>query len=291
MGLDPTKSQALFVSGWGLDGKGEAIFYMTRRADGSIYWHSILSAPTGFKPVALKGPYAVVNVAVNDVLNIRSGAGVNQPIVGNYPPDAIDVMETGASTNADGAVWVEVRKNDGLTGWVNSYYLTEYVTHAAFCADTRVTALIEQVKQSMAQSNGSLLKPLVSPMHGVNMHLWAYGPGIKFTQNASANIYADATNYDWGGGPSGLPDVGTFKNIVQPKYLEVFNAANMETYCDNLTKVYPLYRPWPYDNIHYYNLYKPASDLFFDFRSLLIGIEYINGQPYLYGMVTVIWEP
>jgi hypothetical protein len=188
-------------------------------------------------------------------------------------------------------VWVEIRRGDGLTGWVNSSYLTEYVTQAAFCADPRVTALIEQVKQSLVQSNGNLLKPLVSPTHGVNMHLWAYGPSIKFTQNASANIYGDTTNYNWGGGPSGLPDVGTFKNIVQPKYLEVFNAANMETYCDNLTKVYPLYRPWPYANIHYYNLYKPASDLFFDFRSLLIGIEYINGQPYLYGMVTVIWEP
>ena len=291
MGLDPAKSQALFVSGWGLDGKGEAIFYMTRLADGSIYWHSVLSAPTGFKPVALKGPYAVINVADSDVLNIRSGASVNQPIVGFYPPDAIDVMETGATANADGAVWVEVRRGDGLTGWVNSFYLTEYVTHDAFCADTRVTTLIEQMKQSMVQSNGSLLKPVVSLAHGVNMHLWAYGPGIKFTQNASANIYTDATNYNWGGGPSGLPDIGTFKNIVQPKYLEVFNAANMETYCDNLTKVYPLYRPWPYGNIHYYNLYKPASDLFFDFRSLLIGIEYINSQPYLYGMVTVIWEP
>jgi hypothetical protein len=38
-------------------------------------------------------------------------------------------------------------------------------------------------------------------------------------------------------------------------------------------------------------LYKPASDQFFDFRTLLVGIEYINGQPYIYGMVTIIWEP
>jgi len=292
MGLDPNNSQALFVSGWGLDGKGEALFYMTRRADGSLYWHSILSAPTGFKPaVALKGPYAVVNVAVNDVLNIRAGAGISQPVVGSYPPDATDVMETGATANVDGGAWVEVRRNDGLTGWINSYYLTEYVTQAAFCADTRVTALIEQVQQSMTQSNGNLLKSVVSPVHGVNMHLWAYGPGINFTQTSAANIYTNTTQYTWGGGPSGIVDKGAFKDIIQPKYLEAFNAANREMYCDNLTKVYPLYRPWPYQNIHYYNLYKPASDLFLDFRTLLIGFEYINGQPYLYGIVTVIWEP
>jgi hypothetical protein len=36
MGLDPSTSQALFVSGWGLDGKGEAILYVTRRAEACI---------------------------------------------------------------------------------------------------------------------------------------------------------------------------------------------------------------------------------------------------------------
>ncbi len=292
MNLDPAKSQALFVSGWGLDGKGEAILYMTRKSDNSIYWHSVLIAPTGFQPVTLTGPYAVVNVAENDALNIRAGAGVSQPIIGYLSPDATDVMRTGPSTSVDGAVWVEVRRNDGLTGWVNSFYLTEYVTHDTFCADSRVLTLIEQVKQSMQQSNGTLLSPVVSPTHGVNMHLWAYGPGINFPPNKVAGIYTDPTVYSWGGGPSGLPDTGTFNDKVKPKYLEVFNAINRETYCDNLTKVFPLSRPWPYRNIHYYNLYKPATpDVFFDFRTLLVGIEYINGQPYLYGMVTIIWEP
>ncbi len=42
MGLDPTKSQALFVSGWGSDGSSEAILYVTRRTDGSLYFHSVL---------------------------------------------------------------------------------------------------------------------------------------------------------------------------------------------------------------------------------------------------------
>lgn len=292
MNLDPAKSLALFVTGWGLDGKTEAILYVTQRADGSLYWHSVLIAPYGFTvPTNLIGPYAVVNVAVNDVLNIRSGAGVSNPIVGYFASDARDVMRTGPTASVDGAVWVEVRRNDGLVGWVNSNYLTEYVTHEAFCADTRILPLIEQAKQSMNQSNGSLLGQIVSPVHGVNMHLWAYGPGVNFTQAAAANIYTDPTVYNWGGGPSGIPDTGTFNAVVKPKYLEVFNAPNMETYCDSLDKVFPLSRPWPYPNIRFYNLYKPASDQFFDFRTLLVGVEYVNGQPYIYGMVTIIWEP
>ncbi|MEP0807442.1 MAG: SH3 domain-containing protein, partial [Chloroflexota bacterium] len=292
MGLDPAKSKALYVSGWGLDGRMEAILYVTQRADGSLYWHSVLIAPFGFStPTTLIGPYAVVNVAGNDVLNIRAGAGVSQPIVGYFAPEANDVMRTGPSVSVDGAVWVEVRRNDGLTGWVNSYYLTEYVTHEAFCADSRILPLIGQFKQSLNQADGNLLSPIVSPVHGVNMHLWAYGPGINFTQAAAPGIYTSTAFYNWGGGPSGIPDTGTFNDVVKPKYLEVLNAPNMETYCDSLEKVFPLGRPWPYPNIRFYHLYKPAAGQLFDFRTLLVGIEYINGQPYLYGVVTIIWEP
>jgi hypothetical protein len=50
MGLDPARSKGLFVSGWGADGNGEAILYATRMADGTLYWHSALIAPTKFLP-------------------------------------------------------------------------------------------------------------------------------------------------------------------------------------------------------------------------------------------------
>ena len=220
VGLDPNKSQALFVSGWGLDGKDEAILYSTKLADGSLYWHSVLIAKGGFTP--------------------DSGS----------------------------------------------------ISHEAFCADTRIPALIEQLKTSMNQSNGDMFSALVSPAHGVDVRLWAYASPVNFNTTSAKNVFTDTTVYNWGGGPSGIPDMGTFKDLIQPKLLDVLNAPNMETYCDNLTKVYPLSNPWPYPNIRYYNLYKPsttASDL--DFRTWLIGFEYINNQPYLYGMVTIVWEP
>ena len=89
----------------------------------------------------------------------------------------------------------------------------------------------------------------------------------------------------------GTPDVGTFKDLIQPKLQDVLNASNMETYCDNLTKVFPLATPWPYPNLHYYNLYKPASAAGFDFRTWLVGIEYVNDQPYISALVTIVWEP
>jgi hypothetical protein len=219
MGLDPSNSQALFASGWGLDGKSEAILYVTRFAGGNLYWHSVLIAPTGFAPA---------------------------------PP-----------------------AND-------------------FCSDPRISALIEQLKGSMNQSNGDMFATLVSPTNGVNVRLWAYNAGVIFNTANAATVFTSTDSYNWGGGPSGIPDVGSFKDIIQPKLLEVLNAPNMETYCDNLTKVFPLSNPWPYPNIHYYNLYKPATGTpgnEFDFRTWLIGFEYVNNQPYLYGMVSIVWEP
>jgi hypothetical protein len=220
VGLDPLVSQALFVSGWGLNGNDEAILYATNRTDGTLYWHGVLIAQGGFGP--------------------------------------------------------------GSTS----------VSHDAFCADTRVPLLIAQLEAGANQSNGSLISTLVSPTHGLDVRLWAYAEPVNFNVAGVSNIFSDITVYNWGGGPSGIPDTGTFKDVIQPKLLEVLNAPNMETYCDSLDKVYPLATPWPYPNIRYYNLYKPGTPgTELDFRTWLIGFEYINGQPFLHSMVTIIWEP
>lgn len=86
--------------------------------------------------------------------------------------------------------------------------------------------------------------------------------------------------------------MGTFKDVIQPRLAEVLSAPTVQTYCDSLTNVFPLSNPWPYTNIRFYNLYKPASsEAELDFRTWLIGFEYINNQPYLHSLVTIEWEP
>jgi len=219
MRLDPNTSKGLFVSGWGLTGKDEAILYLTRRTDGTVYWNSVLIAQGSFIP----------------------------PV--------------------------------------------ESVSHETFCADTRIPTLIEQLKGSVNQSNGDMFAALASPAHGIDIRLWAYASPVNFNAVTARSVFTSTDSYNWGNGPSLVPDVGTFKNIIQPKLAEVLNATNKETYCDNLTKVYPLANPWPYPGMRYYNLYKPATSAGFDFRTWLIGFEYIDGQPYISAMVTIVWEP
>lgn len=268
-----------------------------RTTDGGSTWTLLFGAdqpaPPTSAPVSLIGPYAVIRVAENDVLNIRQLAGASYPVAGSFAWDAINVMRTGPiAGEPGGAVWMEVLNPGGGTGWVNGFYLTEYVSHDAFCADTRIAPLIEKLKASMNQSDGLMLSQLISPAHGMNVHLWAYQPPAHYTPEQAVGSFVSTEIFNWGSGPRGEPDYGTFKDIIQPKMLDVLNAPNMETYCDSLDKVYPLYRPWPYTGVRFFNLYRPGTPgTELDFRTWLIGIEYYKGEPYIYGMVNIVWEP
>ncbi len=215
MGLDPARSQALFVSGWGLDGKGEAILFVTTRSDGSVYWHSVLIAPTGF--------------AAN-----------------------------------------------GTT---------------AFCTDTRIAPLIVQLKQSMTASDGAAFASLVSPQHGMDITFWPGGTIINYTTTTAQNIFTDPTVVNWGSAPGegGPGHSGTFAQIVQPDLVDVFNS-NYQLKCNDpsYASMYP--NAWPYPGIDYYSVVKLPTNTF-DWKVWLVGFEYVNGQPYLYGTIHYVSSP
>jgi hypothetical protein len=305
MGLDPAKSQALYVSGWGADGKQEAILYATGRADGSLYWYGVLVAPYGFvhptstptptptsPPVALTGPYAVFGVAPGDVLNIRSQAGIGNPQLGSFPANAVNIMRTGPTASADGATWVEVQNPAGGTGWVNSYYLAEYVSPEVFCADGHVPALIEQLKQAVNQSNGALLGSLVSPTHGLKLNYWPSSSPVPYTSATAQTAFTDPQVREWGSGEgSGIVDTGTFAQIIQPQMIDVLNSP-YQLNCNALSygQTYTSVTTYASNNTPYYSVVKPpTTDM--DWKVWLLRIEYVNGQPYLSGATHYVWAP
>jgi hypothetical protein len=226
------------------------------------------------------------------VLNIRGGAGINFAIVGSYPSDATNVMRTGLTQTAEGAEWWQVQKDDGTQGWVNSNYLTEYVTPTAFCADTRIPALIEQLRASVLQSNGDVFAALVGPKQGIAINLWRGVPPVQYTNVTSRNIFTDPNIHEWGSPPgAGGPNVnGTFAQVVQPELVNVFSS-NYQLGCENPSYAADVSaNPWPSTNIHYYSIVKPPTDVF-DWKVWLIGFEYVDGVPYLYNTIHYIWEP
>jgi hypothetical protein len=63
LGLDVGPNHMLFVSGWGPEGKDEAILYMNYLLDGTLYWHGVLIAKGGF--VQLHNQHKLIKIEQN----------------------------------------------------------------------------------------------------------------------------------------------------------------------------------------------------------------------------------
>ena len=241
------------------------------------------------------GPYAVINVVENDVLNIRSGAGAGFPVSGSFAFNASGIMQTGLSAESDGDLWVQVQNPTGGTGWVNSAFLVEAQSGTAFCADSRVNTLLTSLGNALLTSNGQNLASLVSPNHGVTVYLWRYGIPHTFKQGDARWVFSSTYEHNWGDAPgSGLATLGSFHQKVLPFLQDVFGSPYTLT-CNSLgTAAQYGYHPWPveYANVNYYTVFKPGSpgvDL--DWRYWLVGVEYVKGQPTLFALIHFAWEP
>lgn len=244
----------------------------------------------------LRGPYAVIQVARNDTLNMRQGPGINYRVVDRLAPDATNVQLTGRSEIVDGRRWVEaVRPNGNGTAWVNSVYLTEYVSPQAFCADQRVPQLLDQVAQAFIQKDGKQLASLVSPLHGLDVTYLRTGRTASYTQEEARWMFESTYQANWGTHPaSGLEVKGSFHEKVLPDLLDVLDNPH-QAICNNPAMGGSSYTfQWParYRNINFYSLYKPGpAGQELAWRTWLAGVEYINGKPYLFALMHLFWEP
>ncbi|HVM70619.1 MAG TPA: SH3 domain-containing protein [Anaerolineales bacterium] len=244
------------------------------------------------------GPYGVINVAAGDVLNVHSAAGTGSSIIGTFAASANNIMRTGPSTTLDNALWVQVFSPKGGNGWVNAAYLTEYVAPAAFCADGRVNSLLNSFGNAVMASNGTALYPLVSPRHGMTVRLWRNGNPVNFDQSHAEWIFSSSYAHDWGAAPgSGQATVGSIHAVVVPKWLDVFKApAPGYTLSCNVPQTggasYDTSWPKIYANINFYSIYKPGpAGNENSWRTLLIGVEYVQNQPYIFSVTQLEWEP
>jgi hypothetical protein len=241
-------------------------------------------------------PYSVVNIAGNDTLNVRSGAGVGYPVLTKLAPDTKNIFRTGAIATANSAEWWQIYLPDGSgKGWVNASYLTEYRTSTNACADTRIGTLLANFDSAVKNANGTVLSNLVSPRHGLLVRYSAYtSTPVTLSKSAVVGIFTSTNSYNWGAGPgSGADVVGTFKDKIQPKLLDVFTAT-YQTACNDTSHTGTLSQPWPseYTTLNFYALYKPGTPgTVLDWRTWIAGIEYVNGVPYIVALVHYQWEP
>jgi hypothetical protein len=255
-----------------------------------------LSQSTQPPPSGSPDEYAVILVAEEDVLNVRSGPGVENAVVGTLEPTQSGLTRTGRSSSVGEDLWVEIRNPSGGTGWVNADFLTEHVNPSAFCSDARVKTLIKNLASAVKATNDDVLATLIHSLHGLDARLWRYGTVANYTPEEASWVFESEYEVDWGPAPgSGEDTLETFSESLLPSLQEVFST-NYELHCnDTLDLANFSLVPWPseYANINFYTVYKPGTEQFggLDWRAWTVGVEYVEGLPYLFSLIHYQWEP
>ncbi len=226
---------------------------------------------------------------------MRQSPGTSSTILETLPAHSAGLTLTGKTSDAGGEHWVEINRLPGGTGWVNASYLTEYRPASVFCGDAQATVLLDAFKTAILNKNGEQLAALVSPLHGVTVQYLRGGKTATYTPDKAAWLFTSTYPMDWGLNPASGQDVmGSFHEEVLPKLLDVLSASYTPA-CNNVQiggASYTYKWPYEYGNINFYGLYRAGTaGNEQNWRTWLVGIEYVGGKPYLFSLVQLYWEP
>ncbi len=237
-------------------------------------------------------PYTVVNVATDDVLNVRAQAGVTHPTVGTIPPCGMDVHVTGSGREVDGEVWVPIRYED-VTGWANSNYLARQVGSVRAEAAVRAAEIIMAIKDEDLTTLASLVHPDI----GVRFSPYTYvrGEDLVFSAERVKDLLADQTVYSWGAfDGSGEPIRFTFReyydrfiydaDFARPHVVGFNETIGMGNTINNISEAYPQAITIEY---HFEGFDPQFVGL--DWRSLRLVLEENEAAWYLVAVVHDEW--
>ncbi|HEY4665807.1 MAG TPA: hypothetical protein VIH26_00760 [Anaerolineales bacterium] len=238
-------------------------------------------SPTAEAPADLR--YAVVWVGQG--LAVRQPAGITSSEVALLPADQRGIGVTGQSTFLGSSTWLEIFLPEGGTGWVNGYNLTEDVSPEAFCQDPRPIDLANRFILALQGESGLELAQLASPKRGLIIrHDW-WNPEVIAELGSLPLLFQDSTELNWGiSRDSGIPIIGSFAEVILPQLLDVFPIAPSFS-CNRIATGNTAEEvAWPaeYTNLNFISFHRAApSPSSLNWRSWALGIEYVNGSPYL----------
>jgi len=252
------------------------------------------------QPTPLPYTLAVFSLVSPDVLNVRSEPGVDSAILEFLPADERGIKPTGRTQQADGWLWTEIERPSGVTGWAASEFLVEEIDPAVMCADSRLNSLLDQFIQAVRKRDGTALSSVISPLHGLRIHLQQDVEGVVITGPLElGSLFDSDAVYDWGAHPvSGESLIGTFAEKVLPSLLDVVGT-DPKRICNTLQQGLSYGNTsetisWPefYGSLNYMALFRPAplgDEL--NWRTWAIGIDYVNGKPYVSVLIQYYWTP
>lgn len=242
--------------------------------------------PLAPEKYALQREYAAVWASKEEGLNVRNQAGISAMVIEVIPWDSRKIFLTGNRSLLGSSLWLEITVNGGITGWVNSWNLSEYVPPSQFCEDPRVSDLLDSFRQSFQNPQGPSIQDHISPNRGLSIrHNW-YSPDVTFSVENIDSIFSDVEEIDWGiMADSGLQVIGSLSDIIQPNLEDVFFRPS-EMRCNELTwgnTAGEVIWPDELKNINFYSFYRPAEEdgNAFDWRTWAVGIEFVGDQPFI----------
>ena len=227
--------------------------------------------------------YAVVWAQGN--LEVRQPAGISSMAVASLPADQRGLGVSGAITLLGSSTWVEIFLPEGGSGWVNGWNLTEDVPAQDFCADPRPVDLANRFILALQNKDGVQLAQLASPKRGLIFRYDWWNPEVVFELGELTRFFDDPKVLNWGvNRDSGLAIEGSFGQVVLPQLEDVFTVAPAFS-CNSLpagNTAQEVVWPPEYENLNYIAFHRaaPAASSL-NWRTWALGIEYVNGQPYL----------
>ena len=160
------------------------------------------------------------------------------------------------------------------------------------CADPQVIALIDSLKTSMLTADGKLLSSLISPQ-GMEVRYFRNGKVITYTPYQANFLFVTTYQAKWGTEPgSGLPKKGAFHDVIVPELVTIFNQP-YTLHCNEIRHGGATYEvSWPYAR-DFYAIHFAGTEQYsyMDWHTWVVGVEYVNGKPYIYALVNFFWEP
>jgi hypothetical protein len=154
-------------------------------------------------------------------------------------------------------------------------------------------AMIESFKSAILKSDGTLLSSLVSPQRGMDAAYFRDGTVITYRPEHAKFLFVTTYQVDWGTEPgSGAMKRGSFHEVILPELVKIFNQP-YTLHCNELKHGGATYEmQWPYQD-EYYSIHFPGTQAngSMDWRTWVMGIEYVGGKPYVYALIQFFWEP
>jgi hypothetical protein len=244
------------------------------------------ATPLGSEKYPLQVEYAAVWASKEEGLSVRNQAGISATVAEVLPWDSRQIFLTGNRSLLGSSMWLEIRTENNIKGWVSAWNLTENISSNQFCNDSQARTVLEGFIQAMQDPEHARLKEFISPNRGLSIRLNWYSPDVTYSMDDVVSIFTDVREIDWGTmADSGLKITGSFEKVVQPKLEDIFTDLP-EALCNELewgSTAGTVLWPNELENLNFYAFYQPSKEGGnpLDWRTWAIGIEYVNHQPFI----------